>query len=240
MDTLAEEIVRKNRFIPLLAALALLLIITPIWRLLFPGASSEAGTTVIGIAFVVMLIFATYAVARGRRFLVISVALAVPVALLQVVSFLFDSDRLLLADSIASVVFLAYIAVQGLRYLFTVRQVTMDTIAASLCIYLLLALAWAAIYTITELLAPGSYVVSRQDAASGGFVEEGSGVALYFSLVTISTLGYGDITPTTPVARLFAASQAVCGQLYLAVLVARLVGLQIAWSLQPGKDEGRQ
>ena len=59
--------------------------------------------------------------------------------------------------------------------------------------------------------------------------DQGS-LALYYSLVTISTLGYGDVVPTSGVSRMLAAAQAVTGQTYLAVLVARLVGLQIAQS----------
>jgi len=127
--------------------------------------------------------------------------------------------------------FSGYTVVALLKHLFTSDRVTVNTISASLCAYLLLGVLWAIVYPVTETLAPGSFGFG--DAGRGGhasmrFGSQNAMFALYYSLVTLSTLGYGDITPVLPTARMLAAMQAVVGQLYLAVLVARLVGLQIA------------
>ena len=108
----------------------------------------------------------------------------------------------------------------------------MNTIAASLCIYFLIAIVWAEFYSIMEIANPGSFIVTSGDTQDvplqvGG---EGTAMALYYSLVTLTTLGYGDIVPKTAPARMFAAMEAVTGQMYLAVLVARLVGMHIVHS----------
>ncbi len=117
-----------------------------------------------------------------------------------------------------------------LRYLFSTVDVTANTIGASVCVYLLLAVLWSEIYSILEIVDPGSFKFPATSSEVPRFGRDDSADALYFSLVTMTTLGYGDIVPQTKPARTFASAQAVMGQIYLAVLVARLVGMHIAGS----------
>ena len=84
--------------------------------------------------------------------------------------------------------------------------------------YLLIALIFALIYWRIETAAPGSFNLPDSDAA------QNSSPFFYFSLITISTLGYGDITPASAIARTLAGLQAVTGTLYIAVLIGRIVG----------------
>ncbi|MHC4130271.1 MAG: potassium channel family protein [Planctomycetota bacterium] len=110
---------------------------------------------------------------------------------------------------------------------------TWNTIAASLCIYLLMIVLWSDFYAIVALLDPAAFKLPAEYISVGAyknFAGQGSAIALYYSLVTMTTLGYGDIVPVAPPARTLAGMQAVTGQLYIAVLVARLVGLHIAQS----------
>lgn len=95
---------------------------------------------------------------------------------------------------------------------------SLDRTFAGICGYLILALLWANLYQIHELLAPGGF-----HGAHGQPVAPNDGSLLYFSLVTLSTLGYGDISPVTPQTRIFSALEAVTGTLYLAVFVSSLV-----------------
>jgi hypothetical protein len=84
---------------------------------------------------------------------------------------------------------------------------------------------WAFIYTVLENIHPGSFAISE------GHIEAGRPLFIYYSFITITTLGYGDITPVTAPANSFALIEAVTGQIYLVVLVARLVGMHIAQSM---------
>lgn len=90
--------------------------------------------------------------------------------------------------------------------------------------YLLLGLSWAAAY---------EWVALRDPAAFAGAVATGTAPWTYFSFVTLSTMGYGDITPVAPVARALATSEAISGQLFLAILISRLVALELAARRQP-------
>src|SRR5262245_10238163 len=120
--------------------------------------------------------------------------------------------------------FFGFTAVVVLRQTLGGAAVTVDTIAGAICFYLLLGVIWAIIYALIELAHPGSFLDGGRPVASAGhhsLVPE----LLYLSLVTLSTLGYGDILPVNPHARMLAALEGIIGPLYLAVLIARLVGL---------------
>lgn len=228
---------RQSRFIALLIALTIVLLAIPIWRLIMPSSSPGAGNVVISIVFMCMLISAAYAVGRRMRTLMTASALAIPVAVFHILTLITNNDAILIAKELSTILFLGYIIVLGLVNLLTARKVTMDTIAASLCVYMLLGLLWASVFGLTEVLEPQSFVFAHAEGVTPGrFGQPGTGTELYYSLVTLSTLGYGDITPVSSPARLFAATEAIMGQLFLAVLIARLVGLQIAHSMSNRAD----
>jgi hypothetical protein len=94
-------------------------------------------------------------------------------------------------------------------------------IQGAIAVYLLLGMAWAAVYELIDLLVPGSFT----GTFGTGQVAEQSW--LYFSYATLTTVGYGDIVPVHPIARSMAVSEAMMGQFYVAILVARLVSQQI-------------
>jgi len=119
-------------------------------------------------------------------------------------------------------------------HLFQRRDVTIDTILAAVVTYLLAAVAFTLAFEIVELLQPGSFSGLPAEA-SGHRAELGSSM-MYFSLVCITTMGYGDIVPLSNLARPLAVLEGVFGQLYLAVMIARLVGLHIASS--HNREEG--
>ena len=106
-------------------------------------------------------------------------------------------------------------------------KVDFDLISGALCGYLLLAMMWSLIYQVLELTWPDSFVRGDGQALvpMGGVpVDQDWSAFIYFSFVTITTLGYGDITPANAPAGHMAALEAVVGQFYMVVLVARLVG----------------
>lgn len=122
-------------------------------------------------------------------------------------------QTILIADAIL-VVILFYIVVLMTARLVRPHDVTLDDISGGIAVYLCLALAWAASYRFLANLSPEAFTVNFQ----GDF-----NAALYFSLTTITTLGYGDIAPVAPFARLWATIEAAVGLLYVAILVSKLV-----------------
>lgn len=117
-----------------------------------------------------------------------------------------------------------------LLLIFNSSRVTINLLCAALCVYLLLGIDWAIVYSLMNAVNPNSFfstVPGRPPSVEMRIEAHGSMEAMYYSFATLTTLGYGDIVPISRVARLFAAFEAVVGQLYLTVLVAQLVGMHI-------------
>ncbi len=112
-----------------------------------------------------------------------------------------------------------------LRRIFSERSVSGDTIKGSISIYLLFGIWWYLLYCAISLLRPGAFITAAAAMSSADL--------LYFSFATMTTVGYGDIVPKSEVARTAAMLQAIAGQMYLAILVARLVGLHSTSARKP-------
>lgn len=103
-----------------------------------------------------------------------------------------------------------------LRDIFSSSKVTIDTIRGSICAYLLIGFVWALLYGIIASLNPQAFSQSI-------IFEESFGKAVYFSFTTLTTLGYGDILPLSPLAKMLTNLEAIIGQLYPSILIAILV-----------------
>ena len=109
-------------------------------------------------------------------------------------------------------------------------EVDMDAVLGACCVYLLVGLAWESVYTLVEWQIPNSFALPSGTQASGVGLDLMSIQAdlMYFSLITMTTIGYGDITPISPPARILSALQGVVAQLYIAIIIARMVGMELA------------
>jgi hypothetical protein len=123
---------------------------------------------------------------------------------------------------LAGVIFIAMVIASIISLIIKSEEICREIIYAAILMYLLAALMWAFIYTFLELVDPASFNIDLN--RSDGYLP----VFQYFSFVTITTLGYGDITPITDVAKAFSVLEAVIGQLYLVVAVAWLVGMHVS------------
>ncbi|MFM7138059.1 MAG: potassium channel family protein [Planctomycetota bacterium] len=108
------------------------------------------------------------------------------------------------------------------------KQIVFDMICGALCVFVLFGMCWANVYTLLERLAPGSFAVDfgRYHVDAGDDPLAAADVFIYYSFVTLTTVGYGDIVPSSATARWLVWLEAVFGQFYMAVFVSRLIGLQ--------------
>ena len=226
---------RHYRFTCLLAALLLMMFVSPFVRFFRTDAFPILAPISMVLLFSAVLLSAVFAVSKNRRTILIAGSWVAVVIAIEVLYVTLEKNSLLMLQNALSAGLLAYTLALLLRFLFTERRITFEAISASLCGYLLLGVFWASLYTVLLLVDPSSFnypqapgIVASADPMTLRFGTEGSASALYFSYVTLTTLGYGDITPATVEARMLCTVEAIAGQLYLAVLVARLVGLHIA------------
>ncbi len=209
----------KDRFLFLLISILCLLVIAPIFK-------DFIGIRVLmDIFFTTTLIFGTYAASKKTYITITAASLALPMLVSIWLSRFVDIPSLIFVGDCFVIAFLAFLVVVILSFIFSERKVTINVIYASIVVYLLIAIMWAFVYSVLECIHPGSFVTGE------GQIEAGRRLYIYYSCVTITTLGYGDITPTTDLSNTFSFLEAVTGQLYIAILIARLVGIQIAQSM---------
>ena len=136
-----------------------------------------------------------------------------------------------LAAIVIRAVFFLYVGSVVLYRVLRQPTVTLDTIAGASCVYLFIGFMWAMFFSLLDHLEPGSL----QFPETWARLPLGNDTAryVYFSFVTLTTLGYGDIVPKTVDASGLVVAEAVVGQLYLTVLIARLVGLHLARRNEP-------
>jgi voltage-gated potassium channel len=222
---------RRHRFDLLLGALVLLMVSAPVVHLLGPQSSPVLTRIAVTVVFTLVLLSAVFAVCQTRRSVALGLWLVVPAVLLHELRLHIEWDGLVALAHLLSVCFLGYTIVVMLRFLFAPQPVTLNMIYASLCVYLLLGVLWANVYSLMGVIEPNSFAFALDVGRGAERMRFGAGYSvypIYYSFVTLSTLGYGDIVPASSAARMFAATEAITGQLYLAVLVARLVGLHIS------------
>jgi hypothetical protein len=192
---------------------------------------------IVSIFISAVLVSAVYAVSQKKSLFVIAILLLCPALVGAWSVYFVESLSLELMGRGFSALFLAFAAISMMNHVFREDHVTADTIAGAICVYLLIGLTWANLYSVTELLLPGSFIFGPLTTRSAGsFAHHKASLFYYYSFVTLTTLGYGDITPLTPPARSLSMLEAVTGPIYLTVLVARLVALHISHS---GQDRAR-
>jgi hypothetical protein len=222
----------------LFVALLAFLLLTPVAHQVREALAPDAPPLVERLVFVGVLSAADFSVSTGRGWKFFALGLGLPAALLVLAHGYVGGVSVAVLRHLVGAAFLAYVAAVVLRFIYRSGRVTVDTVCASLCVYLLLGIIWALGYSVVDLADPAAFHSAGPGGSRAPGLQPGRGepvAALYYSFVTLTTLGYGDIVPASPVARALASVEALTGQLYLAVLVARLVGLHIVESLGQGK-----
>jgi len=205
-----HAVVRQYRFRCLLASLAAILILVPV------ADYAVYSQYLLSLLFTFTLLAAVYAASGNKHAMALAIALAFPAA---VIFWIYGPDRHTLPSMISIALTIAVnFLVIGLVLVevFKAERADAEILSGALAVYLLMAVTWAALFYLIEGLEPGSFAVANRNDFDS---------FLYFSLTTLSTLGYGDITPVSKLARIWSALESITGVLYAAVLIARLVSM---------------
>ena len=226
----------QARFTQLLIGLALLLFVTPFVDTFSNHLGKAIAAVVVTVLLSVVLIAAALAVCGDRKqSRTITLVMASVCLILTLLAHLTNESALRIAQEILTIGFLLHVVRLIVRSLFRQNQVDFDAIAASLCGYLLIGVAFAVVFALVMEVdgdALSINVSAQTTKMTFHFGDQHTATALYFSFVTLTTLGYGDITPASMPARMLTTAEALIGQLYLVVLVSRLVGLHITTEME--------
>jgi len=216
--------IRRFSTIELLVTLLLWMIVSPFIDVVPFGQFLDS------ILITAVLLSAVVVVGAGRRTRLIAILLAVPSVLGRWIDHFYPSfpDPIYL---VGSLLFVSFVVVQMLRFTLKAPRVDVAVLCAAIANFLMLGLIWIFAYQLVALLDPNSF----NFASNPGAKAMDGATAFYFSFVTLSTVGYGDIVPVSSVARMLAILEAIVGMFYMTVLVARLVAMYSTETGESGK-----
>jgi hypothetical protein len=218
-------VIRRYRHAQLLFMLVVLLVVNPFVEGMLVFA-------VVDLIMVATLISAVIACAARRSHVIVGVTLAAIVLGSSWYRTLSGIDSVTILYSVFALSFFGYVTALILTDVFRdSRAVSVDTICGALAAYMLLGVAWAFAYALLEAVLPGSIAGLREEGFANGYQQY-----LGYSFVTLTTLGYGNVVPANAQAEALASGEAIAGQVYLTVLVARLVALNLL--SERGRPEG--
>ena len=209
--TVSRKLIFPTRYPPLLiTTLLLLLSIAVSAQFDLPGLITAIQMTLVALSGV-------YVASSRRKEIYTSIAIGIPWIVLLWLHAQTDWRWTLIASSAVGAVFLGHTIYLMLHHIFRAREVGADLLAGAAAVYLLLSLIWAFLYGIVDQRIAGAF--------TGG--EKTLFDFVYFSLTTLTTLGYGDISPVAPLPRMLAVLEAAVGVLYTAILIGRLMGIHL-------------
>ena len=207
------------RHLALLVSILFLFIITP------TVITFRHGLIVMNLFAAVVLITGSYALSRRRKVFITAIVLSAINVMVAWLLLFYPRPWIRILSNGCIIVLVIYFSITILGYVLRGTRVTMDKIFAAICVYLFIGYAWAFAYALIEEVEPRAFIALSAPSPNdyvGRILE-----MRYFSFATLTTVGYGDIVPHSAIARTLAVLEAVTGQFYLTVLIARLVGLHI-------------
>jgi hypothetical protein len=206
----------KSRFLYLIVTILAMILVAPHLQG-FVGIR-----LLLDIFFSFIFIAGVYAVSQKKHQLLLAILLAVPMILSFWLKYILVDSYVVIVGRIFGILFMGFAIYHFVQFIYWAEDITKEVISAAIVVYLLLAVMWTFIYSLLELLQPGSFNFASSK------IQEVNIIFLYYSFVTITTLGYGDITPLTEKATSLAILEAIIGQIYLVVVVAWLVGMHVS------------
>lgn len=223
-----KKMTSQDNFIYLTIALCLLLLSTSLAQQFFDHSVQR----LVQSATIVTLLVAVWGVESKNFFLRQTFIFPFAILVFSFISAWLDNsyfDKLYL---FMLLVFFIFSGLQTAKQVLFTGDIDTNKILGAICLYLLMGLSWAVIYTLIQLYFPASFNNIHVNNQWFSLFPE----FIYFSFVTLTTLGFGDISPNLPVSRFLVYFQAIVGQFYLAILVASLVGSHMANANNRRKD----
>ncbi|HEY7061262.1 MAG TPA: ion channel [Chloroflexota bacterium] len=215
----------QARSVSLLVSLFALMVVGPWLNERFPRLP------IFEVLFSLVMLATILRLSVTRRQTRLGLLLGIPTIACLWLSKYADDTRVTQVALALLILFLLYSAVIILFYVMREAMVTANTLSAAFAVFLLIGFGWACIYGLQYLDSPAAF---RLAEVAPGTIESGitpgvpMGILIYYSFITLTTVGYGDVAPVSAMARSMTALEAVLGHFYLAVLIGRLVGLSVA------------
>ncbi len=201
----------RNRLLYLLTSILLLLVMYPYLQ------DGKYQTALMNLLTSAILIMSVYVLSYDKKPLIFALLLGVPALITTWLNILVISHPFPYASYCFTIAFYFFTLFTILTYVLKSNKISAQEIYGVICVYLLIGITWGMLFSLTEELHPGSFNTKQDRLEWPDF--------MYFSFTTLTTAGYGDITPATARAQSLSILEMIIGVLYIAVLVARMVSI---------------
>ena len=208
----------QQQFFFLLVALLLVLVLFPYLE------EGQLSNLVFTFLISLVLLAAINGVSHRKDLMIVAICLSIPAVVGGWLSALSENFWLTVGANVAVIVYLTFTVGVILAHILKTHQTaktTVDLLYGAISSYLMMGIGWSFLYMLVQTVEPGSFFVSPE-LKIDAILNQGD--FIYYSFATLTTLGYGDITPVSSQARSLAILEAVTGTLFIAVLIARLIG----------------
>jgi voltage-gated potassium channel len=185
---------------------------------------SQLGRLALALAFALMLIFGTFATIRHRAAIYLVVGLTISTFAVDLIIEIGRSDHLAALDTALKVACLSIMFCMTLKRTLRPGKIDGYRVLGGIAGYLLIGLVWTFAYQL--LIERGPSAIHFEPGVAENLPGQPNNL-MYFSFITLTTVGFGDVHPVTPAARALAMAEALVGQLYIAILIASLVGMAL-------------
>ena len=214
-----SHITKENNFVYLAVGLVLMLFIGALLEYI-PG---DIGPIIIQAATIAALLIGAWSIKGNRSRFVANIAFVLMMLLLVVGGLILDRAGFSYTHLLLLLCFFIWMTWLVAHQVLFTGGITSNDIVGAICIYMMLGLIWAILYLFLAEIVPGAFNGLPQAPWLDNF-----STAIYFSFVTITTLGFGDISPVLPLARFLVFMEAIVGVFYMAILVASLIGVRMS------------
>lgn len=222
-------VLRENNFRFLLTGLVLTLLVGPLLREVpLLAQNPEVLDWLVESVFSLMVLIGVWSLNENREVFRTGLLLGFLSLLFPVLAWNYRTLAFAVLEILVILIFCVLSCYLAALHVFRGRDADINRLSGSVCIFLLIGFIWGFIYVLLTMAIPGAF----RGIDVGGILDGRYDELLYFSFATLTTLGYGDIIPVIPLARTLSVLEVMCGQFYLTILVASLVGNFLAERLR--------
>ncbi len=225
---MAREKRGRGRLFYLLILLIALIILHPILQ------GSLMRCVILNTIFTFILIAIVYGLREERWVIIVGILIGVPWLATAWINLRIEIVALRIVSAILMTLLFSYTLILLVRHIRETGEISADLLYGAGCIYMLIGFAWSGICMSIETLKPGSFM---QVTAEGYKPISHASDLVYYSFTTLTTLGYGDITPQLPITRSLAILEAITGVLFMGILIGTLVGVFVAHRMYNRRKE---
>jgi len=207
-----------------------LLMILMFTMFILPLTPERISTSILlNLVFSLIMLLGVYSLGRNRKVFWVGLLIMAPALISRWTSYFIDSQFVYGIAEISISFFLFFTFIMIIGHILQEKKISLDTLYGGIVAYLFIALCFSSLYNGIHIFNNNAFLFNGALESIGKSIDAQTfGDFTYYSLITLSTVGYGEITPFSPYARFASALQGILGQLYLTIFLARLVGMHIA------------